>query len=131
MAATLKVYPWPMGIDDTQHRIRVNGVCAIAGTYAAGGFALTWTNMVNSLTGEAILLNTSATAPFIAWFQSAGGSGYVYQYNVSTNKIQVFVVEAVALSTQYALTELAAGTVPAGVSGDTVQFEAEFVRATQ
>lgn len=131
MAATLSVYPWPKGIDNSQHRIHVNGVCAVAGTYAAGGFALSWTTMVDSVTGQAVILNTTSTAPFIAWFQSAAGTGYVYQYNVSTNKLQIFVVEAVALSTQYALTELANGTVPAGVSGDTIQFEAEFVRAVQ
>ena len=131
MAATLTVYPWPQGIDNSQHRIRVNGQVAIAGTYAAGGFALVWTSLTESTTGQAVLLNTTKTAPFIAYFQSASGSGFVYQYNVATNKIQIFTVESTALSTQSALTELAAGTVPAGVSGDTIQYEAEFVRAIQ
>jgi hypothetical protein len=124
MAVTLKVYPHPQGIDNTQRRVKASGVAAVAGTYAAGGFAVTWT-FTDQLTGATVLLNTNATSPIMAYFTSVAGSGFVYGWNKATNKLQIFTGAAA----QGALTELANGTVPAGVSGDVIEFDAEFARA--
>lgn len=125
MAVTLKAYQFPQGVDNTQRRVKVSGTATVAGTYAAGGFALTWT-FTDVLTGEAVLINTSATFPIMAYFTSISGSGFVYGWNKAANKLQIFTGAAA----QGALTELANGTVPAGVSGDVIEFDAEFPRAT-
>ena len=125
---TLKAYAHPMGVDNTQRRVKVSGTATIAAsplTYATGGIAITWT-FTNVLTGDAILLNTTATAPIMAYFTSVSGSGYDYAFNKANNKLQIFTTGA---STQSPNAELAAGAVPAGVSGDVIEFDAEFVRA--
>lgn len=125
---TPKVYAHPMGIDNTQRRIKVSGTLTISpspGTYATGGLAIVWT-FTDLLTGSAILLNTTSTAPIMAYVTSVSGSGYDYAWNKVTNKLQIFTT---GTATQAAKAELTAAAVPAAVSSDVIEFDAEFVRA--
>lgn len=126
---TLKVYPFPQGVDNTQRRVKVSGVAVISaspGTYATGGLPLVWTSLIDQLTSAAVLLGTSATTPIMAYFTSVSGSGYGYAFNKANNKIQVFTT---GTATQAASAELTAAAVPAAVSSDVIEFDAEFVRA--
>jgi hypothetical protein len=127
MAVVLKTYPFPTGIDNTQRRIKVSGPAAVTGTYAAGGIATTWT-FTDSVTGEAVLLNTNASAPIMAYFTSVSGSGFDYAWNKATNKLQIFTT---GTATQSPKAELSAGTVPTGVSSDVIEFDADFARAIE
>jgi len=132
--ATLTVLPFPSGIENSQRRVHVLGNVAVTvspATYAAGGIGapttLNWTGMLESSTNQAVLLNTNKTTPLMAYFTSAGGSGYVYSWNQANNKLQIFT----GATAQSPLTELTnAAAIPAAVSSDVIVFEAEFLRAT-
>jgi hypothetical protein len=122
---TVTVAAYPKGISNDQRMQIVHGTVAIqaaSATYAAGGLAISWA-------AEPIKAQLdSSSKPIIAWaeFQSVSGSGYVYIYNTSTNKLQIFTGAAA----QSPLTELTdAAAIPAAVSGDTIAFRVEFVRA--
>jgi hypothetical protein len=126
---TLKVFPFPQGIDNTQRRVKASGQAAISAnpnTYPTGGLPMVWTSMVDQLSGAAVQLNTNQTIPIMVYLTSVGGSGYEYNWNKSTNKLQIFTGAAA----QAALTELTGGTViPAAISSDVIEFDAEFARA--
>lgn len=123
--ATLTLYPYPKGVDNTQRRKIVQGTCAIQAspaTYATGGLAITWSQIAPSASADGLTEPTAT--PLLAEFFSVGGTGFIYGYNKSTGKLQIFTGAAA----QSALTELSAAAVPAGVSGDTIEFYAEFIR---
>ena len=131
---TLKVYAHPQGIDNTQRRIKVSGTCTITAspaTYTPGGIGnpttVSWT-FTDIVTGQQVLLNTTQATPIMAYFTSVSGSGYTYGWNKATNKLQIFTT---GTATQAAQAELASGTIPAGVSGDVIEFDAEFAHAWQ
>jgi hypothetical protein len=57
------------------------------------------------------------------WEESVSGSGFIYQYNKTTATVQIFTGAAA----QAGLTELSAGALPTGVTGDTIEFESQYV----
>lgn len=124
--ATLTLNPFPNGKDQTLRRTIYSGTLAIQSspaTYATGGLAITWSQLTNAA-GE--MFTAEETTPIVADFWSAGGSGYIYAYNQSTGKVQIFTGAAA----QSALTELTnSAAIPSGVSGDTIYVWAEFLRA--
>lgn len=132
---TLKVYPFPNGVDTSQRRTTISGQAAIQAspaTYTTGGLgtattgALNWQALVDQLTGAAVIVETTASQPIMVYFTSVGGSGYIYGWNKSTNKFQIFTGAAA----QAALTELTNGAaIPAGVSGDVIEFDADFAKS--
>lgn len=132
---TLKVFTFPTGIDTSQRRLTISGLASITAspaTYATGGLgtlvtgAINWQALTDQLTGAAVSLETSATQPIMVYFTSVGGSGYVYGWNRATNKFQIFTGAAA----QAALTELTSGAaIPAGVSGDVIEFDADFAKS--
>ena len=127
--ATITLFNYPRGVDTTQRRLVINGTIAIGAsplTYATGGIQLSFLGIKNA-DGSSILLDTnSASAPIVVYLQSVAGSGYVYGWNQSANKLQIFTGAAA----QSPLTELTNGaTVPASVSGDVIEFEAQFLKA--
>jgi hypothetical protein len=127
---TLKLYPFPQGIDNTQRRVHISGVAAIAAspsTYTTGGLPTNFQAITNVLTGATDFLNTNQAVPIMAYFTSINGSGYVYGWNKATNKLQIFTGGAA----QSPMTELTGGaTIPAAVSSDVIEFDASFVRAS-
>lgn len=129
--ATVAAYNEPFGLDETAKRFYLHGTIAISAspaTYATGGLVANW-SAIKDAAGALVQLGTKNVNPDTVWIQSIGGSGYVYQYNKATGKIQIFTVDAAAVATQYPLIELAnAAAIPAGISGDSIEFEAEWVR---
>jgi hypothetical protein len=110
--------------DATQGLLHYVGTVAISAspaTYAAKGLVMDFTGLVDTDQPPLAVSVRSAVA---------AGSGatalYLYNFNPGTTpangKLQVFTGAAA----QSALAELADGAVPAGVSGDTVVFEAWF-----
>jgi len=116
--ATPTVNAFPNGVDNTQKMTIVYGTIAIGAnplTYAAGGVVLSFSGI------EQI---KSSQTPVIVYIESVSGSGYTYCWNKATGKLQIFTGGAA----QSPLTEFTAGVVPAGVSGDTIAFEAHFLK---
>lgn len=131
----LKVYTYPNGVDTSVRRTSISGqavVSASPGTYATGGLgtlvagALNWQSLTDQTTGNAVIVETTASQPIMVYFTSVGGSGFVYGWNKATNKFQIFTGAAA----QSGLTELTSGaTIPAGVSGDVIEFDADFAKS--
>lgn len=116
--ATFTQYVYPNGLDETGRFERHIGTVAIQAspaTYATGGLALSFLN-------ESVKSNNPAQQVSI---YSVAGSGYVYAYNASTGKVQIFQSAGSAAP----LAELGNGSaIPAGVSGDTIEAQASFFR---
>lgn len=110
---------FPNGRDNTQRRSFSYGTLAISAspaTYATGGLVFSFANPV---------FDVATQTPIDVNIKSVSGSGYVYQWNKSTNKVQVFSGAAA----QSPLTELTnSESVPAAVSGDTIVYEAVFLK---
>lgn len=73
-------------------------------------------------TGQAV----TVIGPDSMEIHSIAGSGYIYQYNKAKATVQIFVT---GTASGDPLNELAAGSTPAGVSGDVVHFVATWARA--
>lgn len=109
-------------VDKAHRLLRVYGTISASGSYTALGDPLSFSG---------IDLIKSSLPPIMVSIQSqksGGVTGYDYRYNPGTTlangKFQVFVETATAGS---AHSELAAGAYPAGVTGDTIFFEAIFL----
>ena len=113
----------PPSVD--QRTITYYGTVAIVGSgnYVAGGIPVTTPKAVIT---PPIGQNSpyADRTPVVAQLNSAAGSGFQYAYNPTTQKMQIFTGAAA----QSPLTELSAGALPGGVTGDTIQFEMIFPR---
>jgi hypothetical protein len=104
--------------------VEVYGTLAFSGSYTTGGEAITWQGLGNA--GTEI---PSSQAPLQVFVQSQGGSGWLYGWNAGSAKVQVFGQHPTNATTGIiALEELAAASYPSGVTGDTVVFEAIFLK---
>lgn len=113
--ATLTVSPHPFGVDNTQHRQILNGICGLTagGTYVTLGIPLPWITMVDGV--GRFMPQSTATQPFLAFFFSQLGSGYGYVFDTVHNTLRIFnggneLVNAAA------------------IVADTIGFEAEYIR---
>lgn len=101
---------------DDGKRLHVVGTIALSGSYAAGGEVLNW---------GAVPQVKSTRDPI--WAQFEGKAGFVYQYDKPNDKLMVSGQEPTsATAGVIALSELAAGAYPAGITGDSIQFYAVF-----
>jgi len=118
--ATTTINAYPLGVDNTQRRQIIDGTVAISpspGTYVTNGLPISFTNEQ---------LKVVSTKPAAVSF--SGLAGYVYVYDYTHATIRIF--ETGNATTGVPLQELAnALAMPAGVSGDTITFHAEFPRA--
>jgi len=97
---------------DEGKRIHVVGTLAIApaaDTYAAGGLAVPVPNAPGV---------NAAAKPIL--FIATGIAGYYFEYVYTTNRLKA----RTGAAAQTGLTEVTAGAVPAGLSGDTTRFYA-------
>lgn len=116
LTATADVY----GIDETLRNFIVRGTIAVAaGDYSTAGNTL-------DLSGLGV---PSGVVPYVRiWSKLTPGAANLFIYSfapgttTANGKMQVFTGAAA----QTALTELSAGAMPAGVTGDTIAFEAIF-----
>ena len=127
ISVTLTANNDPYKLDLTSTRVILYGTVAWgAGTYAAGGVTPNAFTALLDASGQAVLLATLNTVPDVINIYSTSGSGYFYQYVKSTGKVMILVTGSAAGSP---LEELPNGALPAGVTGDTIAFKAEWVRA--
>lgn len=113
-------------VDNSQKLAHVFGTVAIGAdplTYGAGGIVMTFAG------NDLIKSNEVPLKVSVFSAKAAGGTAlYVYSFapgtTLANGKLQVFTGAAA----QSALAELADGAVPAGVSGDTIVFDAWFTR---
>lgn len=127
--ATVTVSAFPNGQTNDERFIHVLGTIAISAspaTYATGGLALSFTPLASDSGGFISVLPDNAT-PVMVYIDSVGGGLFEYGWNKANNKIQIFAASAGAAGTA-PFVELGAVAIPAGVSGDTIAFEALFVR---
>lgn len=109
-------------LDATQSTVIVRGTLAISaspGTYPTAGWTLDFSG-IDQVKSNSLPLSVTV-------FSKAAPTGlYVYHYAFGTTlangTLQVFTGAAA----QSPLAEFAAGSTPAGVSGDTIGFEAIF-----
>ena len=143
--ATITVFPYPKGHDNTQRSQIVRGTIAIStGTYPAGGFALSWnTSSTTGGTTQAIPIpastpsSTSTPAPFDVDIKSAayransggigGPSGYIYLWDSVNGNLHVFESANGASNSSGPLLEIG-GNIPGDVVNDSIQFTAWFYR---
>jgi hypothetical protein len=126
ISVTPTVHNAPYGLDQTAVRSILHGSLVwAAGTYATGGITPP-TPPWQDASGQNVLLATQNVQPDELYAYSVAGSGFVYQYNKSTGKWQIFVTGTAAGDP---LEELAAAALPDGVTSDTIEFFASWVRA--
>lgn len=124
MAVSATIYEYPNGIDNTQRRLIVHGTLVFSGTPASGGDTIAWAG-IRSANDDMVTLDTAQPDPEIVYIQSIANSGYVYGWNKATNQVEVFVQGAAAGDALAPITS----AYPSGVTGDTVEFEAQFIRS--
>ena len=94
-------------------------------TYTTGGNTMSFANFDEVKSGSLPNFVEVFSQPTAA---SHAANSYVYQFlpgtTIANGVLQIFTGAAA----QTALTELSAGAVPAGVSGDTIKFRASFPR---
>jgi hypothetical protein len=143
--ATITIFSYPRGHDNTQRNTIVRGTIAIsAGTYPTGGFPLTWN--VSNATGFSIHSipipgatpsSTGGPAPFDMDVKSTaytstnygtGPSGYIYIWDSVNGNLHIFEDYGSAASTSSGPLVEMAGNVPGLVVNDKIQFTAYFYR---
>ena len=128
--ATVTVNTYPKGLTSDQRFLHVFGTIAISAspaTYTTGGLALNFNPLSNGENGF-IQLDVPNTTPVQVYIDSVGGGLFEYGWNKANNTIQIFAASAGAAGSA-PFAELGNGVaIPAGVSGDTIAFEAVFVR---
>ena len=124
----LQAFNPPNDIDQTATRVFLRGfVVWTAQSYVSGGLLPSYTNILNKA-GQSIELAVYQQdvypAPDEMLVYSESGSGFVYTYIRTTGKIMV----QTGAAAQSPLTELSAGALPAGVTGDKVRFIASWLK---
>jgi hypothetical protein len=123
------------GTDNTQGLQWVYGSVSIdanPATYATGGIPIVSSKNIALPGWNQEPIKSSPVPPLtnplpiFVWFTSVAGSGFIYLWNRSTNKLQIFTSNGAAPAALAEFTNAAA--IPAGVSGDTIIFIAPFVR---
>lgn len=124
--ATLTIDNYPAGINNIQRMIKVSGTVVIQASpaeYATGGLALSWN--VEPIKAQ----GANAGAPVDVFFESIAGGLYDYGWNKANGTIQIFTASA-AVAGGAVYEEMPNTTaIPAGISGDTIRFEAWFERS--
>lgn len=104
-------------VESGQGVVRVFGTLTPSGNYVANGDAVDFTKA----TGLSI---PSQSAPIS--FRVEGAAAYVYKGVKGAINACKFVVQETGAALSGALADLAAAAYPAGITGDTITFEAVF-----
>jgi hypothetical protein len=148
--ATIKLFAWPRGVDNTQRNIILRGTISIGPTgtaniYPAGGFPLDWTSVQSGagysastgLVGNAVIPSSyTGTAKdsvlgdvvllpteVDVWSAANPPSGYTYVVDRSVGKLHVLVPSNGASGASGPMVEFG-GVVPVAMQNDTIQFTA-------
>jgi hypothetical protein len=143
--ATITVFGYPKGFDNTQRNVVVRGTIAVTfGTYPPGGYPLNWNNVTN-VNGELLesipIGTTSPTStgspfPIDVDVRSAanrpgtggtGPSGYIYLWDNILGNLHIFESANGSSNNSGPLIEIG-GNLDANIVNDTIQFRAYFTR---
>jgi hypothetical protein len=123
--ATLTVNAYPNGVDNTQRRQALSGLCVLllAGLYVANGIPINWAALLDGNGGSgAFILDGPATVVtgsvffFSQTARNGANTNYTYVYDYVHGTLAIFLGG----------TELAGG---AAISTDTIGFNVEFNRS--
>ena len=139
-SATITVFPYPKGVDNTQRFHVLRGTIAVTnGTYPPGGFPLNWTNLeqVKAIpAGGSTPSSTGSPAPIEvdifstsnqAGFGGIGPSGYVYSWDNVLGNMHILEAANGVSNASGPLIEYG-GNLDQHIVNDTIQFTAYFVR---
>ena len=123
--ATLSVYAYPKGVDNTQRNLVVRGTITLSqGVYPpnAAGFALNWAALEEVKSAPAVF-------PTDVDVKSVRNppSGVVYAWDSTTGNLHIYVSNNGVSSNSGPLIEFN-GTLPQWIFADTIQFTAVFAR---
>lgn len=118
MALALTILPSPDGGDNSQRRTALYGTALLSGSYTAGGETINWLTLASTSGGDSQINTLTPTTPLWVEFQlgvpiAATPLNYIFQYNYSTGKLQIF--QSGASGSGFG--ELAAGAYPAALTG--------------
>jgi hypothetical protein len=125
-AATLQVSNYPSGQTSTlgpSWQLVSGTVVLTAGNYIANGLPLTWNPMTSASGGSFLPASSLQTTPSIVYFQSITGAGYLYAWDSVHGTLRI---QECAGSAGPAVDITSGSALPAGVTGDTIQFLAVF-----
>lgn len=138
--ATITVFPYPRGYDNTQRNQIVRGTIALsAGTYPAGGYSLTWSGIIGIQSipiPASTPSSTSTPKPFDMDVKSTcnvttnfgtGPSGFIYVWDSVNGNLHVFETDGTASAASGPLVEFG-GPLPGSMVNDVIQFTAVFYR---
>ena len=134
--ATISVYAYPSGHDNTQRRVRLTGKITISdgGTYPPGGFPLDWTNLPGLSAippGNSTPKSTGSPFPIDVTVKSVQNppSGFIYLWDNVLGNLHIFETDngAGGSSASGPLLEIG-GALPHTIITDIIQFMAEFAR---
>jgi hypothetical protein len=113
--AKLTVNAYPNGVDNTQRRQILDGLCALlaGGTYATNGIPLVWTFLTAE--GGAFTPDFNTMVPVLALFFTIASGLYEYWWDTVHQTLRISLAGV----------ELTNG---AAIAADTIAFHAEFVR---
>lgn len=122
--ATLTVNAYPNGVDNTQRRQALSGLCALSvgGTYPANGVPVNWAALLDGNAGGAFILDgpavpvTGSVFFFSQTARNGANTNYTYVYDYVHGTLAIFLGG----------TELAAA---AAISTDIIGFNVEFARS--
>ena len=134
---TPTVNNFPAGVENTQHLITLRGTLAVsAGTYVTGGAVISWLTALDAGAKKVLpFVQGAYLNPIQVSFLSAGVAGtttggFIYTWNAATNSFQISAAATVVAGTGPVSQEMTNGTtIPTAVTGDTILFEAIFVRS--
>jgi hypothetical protein len=111
----LTVNGYPNGVDNTQRRQILTGLCALlaGGTYLTNGLPFVWAFL--GAEGGTFIPNFGASAPVWADFKTLAGSNQTYEWDTVHQTLRIFIAGV----------EVTNGTA---VTPDTIGFRAEFAR---
>jgi hypothetical protein len=120
---SLAITPASLFVDRSGNAIRVYGKIVATGNYVTGGDTLSFAGL------DAIKSNS---IPVLVSISSQSSGGFEYRFvpgtTMANGKMQSFGQQPTSATTGViAMSEVAAGAYPAGVTGDVIVFEAVFV----
>ena len=131
--ATITVYPFPKGTDNTMRRRVITGSIAIStgGTYPPGGFPLTWNFESIQAIPPGAQTPTSTGTPFpidmVIHSVANPPSGYIYLWDNVVGNLHIFESANQASGNSGPLLEVG-GAIDNHIVTDVIQFTAWFAR---
>jgi hypothetical protein len=133
--ATINVFPYPRGYDNTQRNTIVRGTISIStgGTYPPGGFPLNWGGLegIKAIPQSSLTPSSTGTIfPVDVDVESSANppSGYIYLWDNVLGNLHIFVVDHLSTSSSSGPLYELGGAIDNQIVTDSIQFRATFTR---